>query len=318
MPSPLATIALLLALLAAPIVGAQTITLPPPMTAPTPPATVPSTQIISGGGGIPAAPSGKPLTTATQAGKSIDYLNNGVPIKAYLVAPEGPGPFPAIIVAHDIFGLNPWIKKQADQLATQGYVVIVPDLNTRQNLAEPLADARTAWLAYDKMSDQQALSDLRAAVNFLVTHPTVGDKQPLAIVGYDMGGIYAMMLASIDLRIKAAVNYYGQIIYPVQNKLRPISPVEILFNLRAPLLSFYGDIDPQNPPDHLARLQSRLEHNPNNTHFTIITYPNVGHGFLVESRLGYNAQATQDAQDKTRDFLAKFLRVKPVTAKAGD
>jgi len=278
----------------------------------TQPATSPTTQ--AGGRDTPTlAPAdfGKPVTAKAAPGKMITIPNDVQEIQAYWITPAGRGPWPGIVMIHDIYGLTDWTKTEAEGLAQQGYAVIVPDLYTRQNLKDNYCpDARQAWNAYEKMSDQQALSDLRAAVTYLAANENVG-SQPIGTVGYDMGGIYAMMLASLDLRIKVAVNYYGRVIYSETSNIRPVSPVEMALNLRAPLLSFYGQVDPQNPSDHLKRLETRLANNPSKTYFSIIRYPDVGHGFLVETRQGYNADAAKDAHTRTRDFLAKILRAAP-------
>lgn len=258
-------------------------------------------------------------------GKMIEYPNSTQTLRAYWVTPADAKPAatapatevakdsvrPGIILVHDIFGLTLWTKQQADSLAADGYTVIVPDLYSRLEPLDAPRDAGQAWIDYEKTSDFQVLSDLRAAVSFLAANPAVGEKQPIGTVGYDMGGIYAMMLAAADLRVKAAVNYYGRILYTETTKYRPVSPVEVIFNLKAPLLSFYGDLDPQAPADQVRRLERRLEQNPNNIYYAVVRYPNVGHGFLVETRPGYNAQAAQDAMKRTRAFLSKILHVPP-------
>jgi dienelactone hydrolase len=100
-------------------------------------------------------------------------------------------------------------------------------------------------------------------------------------------------------------------VYSNITSARPNSPVEELFNLRCPLLSFYGNEDPQVPKEQVRALESRLSHNPNRTYYEIVRYPGVGHGFLVPGRQGFNAQAAQASEEKVRDFLARYLRAEP-------
>jgi carboxymethylenebutenolidase len=259
---------------------------------------------------------GKPVVTEIEPGQMITYKAGGRDIPAYWVTPKGMGAganaaMPSVIVVPDIFGMTPWIKGQADGLARQGYAVIVPNLYSRVAGAENGLDAQRAWLAYDQTPDEQIHDDLAAAVDYLQEDGKPTANQPVGIVGYDMGGIYAMMLAGNDLRVSAAVNYYGRVLYSTTSRNRPISPVEDLFNLRAPLLSFYGSIDPQVPESQVEALESRLSHNPNQTFYEIVRYPGVGHGFLVPTRQGYNAAAAKAAEEKTRDFLAQYLRAAP-------
>jgi carboxymethylenebutenolidase len=273
-----------------------------------PPATAPASA--------PAA-IGQPITTEINPGTMVTYKSATHDIKAYLVTPklpEGSPPAPTVIVVHDIFGMTPFIKAQADNLAKQGYRAMVPNLYSRLDKTDDTLDANAAWLAYDKTSDQQVAQDLSAAIDYLLP-ATPEDKpapfRPLGVVGYDMGGIYAMMLAASDLRITAAVNYYGRILYHNTSPSRPASPVESVFNLRAPLLSFYGAIDPQVPASHLEALESRLSHNLSKTFYETIVFPNVGHSFLVPTRPGYNKEASEKALEKTRVFLAAHLRAAP-------
>ncbi len=267
----------------------------------------------------PAPQYGKPLTTEINPGQMTTYKSGGGggrDIPAYLVVPKLPprSAMPSIILVHDIFGMTDWIKSQADGLAHQGYLVLVPNLFSRLPDTDKGLTPQQAWLDYDQTSDGQIHDDLSAAIEYLQAEGKATAGQPVGVVGYDMGGIYAMMLAGNDLRVSAAVNYYGRIIYNTTTRNRPISPVEDFFNIHAPLLSFYGSNDPQIPEAHIRALDSRLAHNPNQTYYEVVRYPGVGHGFLVPTRQGYNAAAAQQAADKTRGFLARYLRAEPKKA----
>jgi carboxymethylenebutenolidase len=259
---------------------------------------------------------GKPVATQINPGQVITYRSTIQDISAYLVTPRVPADAktPAVIYIHDIFGMTDFTRAQADNLARQGYTVLAPNLFSRIGGSEHGLNAQTAWIAYEKTPDPQVLSDLLAAVEYLNQEGKSTAGQPLALVGHDMGGIYAMMLAGDDLRITAAVNYYGRVLYTAMSPLRPVSPVEDLFNLRAPLLSFYGTNDPQIPPEQIRSLESRLQNNPNKTYYQVVQFSDVGHSFLVPTRQGYNAKAAAESQEKTRDFLARYLRAEPKKA----
>ncbi|MCL2639849.1 MAG: dienelactone hydrolase family protein [Phycisphaerales bacterium] len=242
-------------------------------------------------------------------GREVTYRSADADIRALLFTPKTATPTPAIIIVHDIFGMTPFIKSQAENFAKQGYTVLLPNLYSRlPNSGEPY-DSNTAWAAYNKTRDRQIMDDLSASIEYLQGQGHA--KRPLGIVGYDMGGSFAMLMACSDLRVNAAVNYYGRILYANTSAARPTSPVESLFNLHAPLLSFYGTNDPQVPESHIRALRSRLANNPNKTFHEIVLYPNVGHSFLVPTRPGYDKEATGQTEEKTRLFLARFLRAQP-------
>jgi len=288
---------------------------------------------------LPSVAYGKPIKTDINPGQMITYPSVNTDVQAYYVTPKlaptatpapadpnaAPPPagdtpsteapkMPAIIYIHDIFGMTDFAKKQADDLARQGYAVLMPNLYTRiDNTAKGLS-AQEAWIAYEKTADPQVKQDLQAAIEFLNIEGKPTADQPLAVVGHDMGGIFAMLLASSDLRVTAAVNYYGRIVYPNITPARPNSPVEDLFNLRAPILSFYGSNDPQTPNEQIKALESRLSNSPNHPYFEVVKLPGVGHGFMVPGRQGFNAQAASSSEEKTRNFLARYLRAEPKKA----
>lgn len=58
----------------------------------------------------------------------IQYRSGNDTVKAYLVKPEGDGPFPAILVIHEWWGLSDWVKQDAEEFARRGYVAVAVDL----------------------------------------------------------------------------------------------------------------------------------------------------------------------------------------------
>jgi carboxymethylenebutenolidase len=294
---------------------------------PTEPPAAPPEGTVAPAPSTPAKPAaasqgrvyGEPISTEINAGKMITYKSGNRDIQAYLVTPKIPADTkladaPAVVVVHDIFGMTPFIKSQAEMLAKQGYTVIVPYLYSRFENEVKGLDGQEAARAYEKISDVQVRRDISAAIDYLEGPPVEGmpAERRVGVVGYDMGGIYAMMMAGADIRVTCAVNYYGRILYSVTSENRPASPVESLFNLRAPLLNFYGAIDPQVPDWHIDAMESRLSKNLNKTFYEIVRYPKVGHSFLVPTRAGYNAEAAGKAMERTRKFLARYLRAEPV------
>ena len=73
------------------------------------------------------------ISTAVAAdSKSVSYQSGDETVQAVLYAPAGKGPFPAVIVIHEWWGLNDWVKEQASKLADEGYVALAVDLVSRQ------------------------------------------------------------------------------------------------------------------------------------------------------------------------------------------
>src|ERR1700734_1015910 len=102
-------------------------------------------------------------------GKSVSYKSGDETVQGLLYTPHGKGPFPAIIVIHEWWGLNDWIKDQASKLAEQGYEALAIDLYRGKV-------ATTADTAHELMRggpDDRANRDLEAAFNFLQSQPNV-------------------------------------------------------------------------------------------------------------------------------------------------
>src|SRR4051794_32102662 len=106
---------------------------------------------------------------AKVTGTEVTFTSGKEEIKGFLVVPEGKGPFPAIVVIQEWWGLNDWIKDNARRLAAQGYVCLAPDLY-RGKVATEMTMARKLMQG---MPRDRALRDLKGAVDFLAERKDV-------------------------------------------------------------------------------------------------------------------------------------------------
>ena len=116
-----------------------------------------------------------------------------------LHADAGKGPFPALVVIHEFWGLNDWVKEQASKLADQGYVSLAIDLYRGKV-------ATTPDMAHEIMRgvpEDRAKRDLHAAVEFLKSQPNV-KKDRIGAIGWCMGGGYALDVALQEPDLAAA------------------------------------------------------------------------------------------------------------------
>src|SRR5467141_4187301 len=119
--------------------------------------------------------------------KSVSYKSGDETVQAVLYTPTGKGPFPAIIVIHEYWGLNDWVKDQASKLADQGYVALAIDLYRGKV-------ATTPDMAHEIMRgvpEDRAKRDLHAAFVFLASQPNVR-KDRIGSIGWCMGGGYSL------------------------------------------------------------------------------------------------------------------------------
>ena len=106
-------------------------------------------------------------------GKDVSYKSGDDTVNAVLYTPKGKGPFPALVVIHEWWGLNDWVKEQASTLSDQGYATLAIDLYRGKV-------ATTPDLAHELMRgvpDDRAARDLHEAVEFLKSQPDV-KKRP--------------------------------------------------------------------------------------------------------------------------------------------
>jgi len=240
----------------------------------------------------PAAAKVKTMETTIKSG--------GEEVKAFLAEPEGKGPFPAIVVIQEWWGLNDWIKKNAERLAAKSYVCLAPDLYHGKVTDDPAVAGQLAkGLPHDR-----ALGDLKAAVNKLAHMENVS-KDEIGVIGWCMGGGYALQLALNDKRVKACAMCYGRVVTAADD-LKP---------LNATVLGIFGEEDRGIKPEDVRKFEAALKEAGKEV-AGIHIYKNAGHGFMRPSNgpdkenPAYNEEGAKDAWKQIDTFFAKTLKGK--------
>jgi len=224
-------------------------------------------------------------------GKEVSYKSGDETVKGMLYAPSGKGPFPALVVIHEWWGLNDWVKEQASKLADQGYVTLAVDLY-RGKVAD------TPELAHELMRgvpEDRATRDLLAAADYLRSRQDVNPAK-IGTIGWCMGGGYALNLALNDPKLAAAVINYGHL----------ATDKATLAKIHAPILGLFGGKDRGIPPEDVKQFEATLKELGKDVQVTI--YPEAGHGFEnPNNKQGYRADDAADAWKKITGFLAAKL-----------
>jgi carboxymethylenebutenolidase len=224
--------------------------------------------------------------------KDVSYKSGDETVNAVLYTPEGKGPFPAIIVIHEWWGLNDWVKEQASKLADQGYVALAIDLYRGKV-------ATTPELAHEIMRgvpEDRAKRDLHAAFEFLSAQPNV-KKDRVAAIGWCMGGGYALDVALQEPTLRADVINYGRL----------TTDPESIKKINAAILGSFGGQDHGIPANDVRAFEQALKQNGKKV--DIVIYPDAGHGFEnPNNRDGYRPQDAADAWTRTVNFLSSTLK----------
>src|SRR2546421_12736566 len=135
-------------------------------------------------------------------GKPVSYKSGDETVQAVIYTPNGKGPFPALVVIHEWWGLNDWVKDQASKLADQGYVTLAIDLYRGKVATTP----NEAHEFMGGVPQDRAKRDLEAAFNFLQSQSNI-KKDRIGAIGSCLGGGYALQLALDEPKLAAvAIN----------------------------------------------------------------------------------------------------------------
>jgi carboxymethylenebutenolidase len=227
--------------------------------------------------------------------RMLTFPGDGMTMTGYVARPSDKGPHPGMIVIQEWWGLNEHIKDISRRFARAGYVAIAPDLYSR--LGHPVtADPNEAGKLMQALQQADALKDLLATVGYLKTLEGV-DSGHLGVIGFCMGGSYALMLPCVTREISAAVPFYGQV-------PDPDTPLK---NLAAPLLYIYGEDDGWITKADVQRLRDALR--KYNKPGEVITYPGCSHAFFNDTRKDvYRPKEAEDAWQRTLSFFQRHLQ----------
>ena len=224
--------------------------------------------------------------------KSVSYKSGDETVQGVLYTPSGKGPFPALIVIHEWWGLNYWVKEQASKLADQGYEALAIDLYRGKV-------ATTPDMAHELMRgvpDDRANRDLKAAFDYLQSQPNV-KKDRIGAIGWCMGGGYALDVAIDEPTLAADVINYGHLV---------TDPATIK-KINAPILGLFGGQDQGITPDDVHKFEAAMKAQGKKVEIKI--YDDAGHAFEnPNNKTGYRAADADDAWKRTVNFLAQNLK----------
>lgn len=228
-------------------------------------------------------------------GEMTEYKSGDLNIPAYFVRPAKKGNAPAVLVIHEVFGLNDHIKSIADRFANVGYNAIAPNFFVRASEPPPkdASDMAALRKAAGSIPNEAAIKDMQAALDHLKT--IKGVRRRFASIGFCMGGGFSYQIATHTKDLACAAIFYGR------------TPVELAPQVSCPIVASFGGKDQGIPPEKVKELEEALKKAGKTVDIKI--YPDAGHGFFNDTRpTAYNAEAAADAWQRTLSFFKKYLK----------
>lgn len=221
--------------------------------------------------------------------ETVSIKSGDAKVDCYLARPAGDKAGPGLILIHEWWGLNDWVKKQADRYAEQGYVALAVDLYR----GEVAKDADHAHELMRGLPDERAVADLQAAFDYLAKSPATKGRK-IGVIGWCMGGGFALKLAIAEPSLACTVMCYG----------RPVNDVNELKKIKGPLLGIWGANDRGIEVEPFKK--ALKEAGVKNAHHV---YPGAGHAFLNDSNAkAYNKEQSAKAWKEIDGFLESNLR----------
>lgn len=224
--------------------------------------------------------------------ETVEFKSGNDTVSGFLALPDTPGSHAAIVVIHEWWGLNDWVKEQAVNLAGQGFVALAVDLY-RGKVA---TDASQAHELMRGLPQDRGIRDLQAAMTYLATRKDVKPDR-LGSIGWCMGGGFSIQLAVHDPRLRACVVNYGAL---------PTDPND-LQQIGAAVLGNFGADDHGITVADVEAFKKAMT--KAQRAFEVKIYPDAGHGFEnPNNKDGYRPEAAADAWMRTTNFFKSMLK----------
>jgi len=236
-------------------------------------------------------PNDPALTSSNVKFNSTD----GTSVAGYLTRPKDNVPRPAIVVIHENQGLTDHIRDVARRLAKAGYVALAPDLLSREGGTASFSTGQEAIAGIGKLDEESVTKDLTASINYLKGQSFVRANK-IGVIGFCWGGGNALLIATRNKDLAAAVVYYG----------RSPKNLDDVKNITAAVLEHYGALDQAITPQQ-PKLEEAMKKYGKSFEYHI--YTDAPHAFNNDTNPErYRAGAAKEAWGRTLDFFKKNLQ----------
>jgi dienelactone hydrolase len=237
-------------------------------------------------------------------GKTVEYSVQGVIMKGYLAYDENiKGERPGVLVVHEWWGVNDYVRRRARMLAELGYAALALDMYGGKVATHP-SDAQK-FAAEIRGNFDLAKAPFQAGMDFLKAQPVV-DPARIAAIGYCFGGGIVLNMAREGVDLKGVVSFHGGLA-PVQ----PAQPGAV----KARILVLHGEADATSTPEQVAAFKKEMD--AVGADYRFISYPGAKHAFTnpdadrlaqeFNMPIGYDAGADKKSWQEMRTFLKEIF-----------
>lgn len=221
--------------------------------------------------------------------QDVTFRGRHCELKAYVAHQAGDAPRPAVIVVQEWWGLDDHIRDVTRRFAQEGYFAVAPDLYSRQG-HKVTKDPNVAGQLMSKLDKGDGIEDLLSTVTWIKNQKEANPAR-IGVIGFCMGGSYALLLPCVSKDIKASAPFYGEV--PFNEQLK---------NLNCPVLYTYGENDGWITRKDVDRLSADLKRF--NKRGEVKIYKGCSHGFFNDTRKDVYAAA--EASDAWQNVLSMF------------
>ncbi len=225
----------------------------------------------------------------------VTVKNGDRVVKTFVAYPENPKKAKVVLVIHEIFGLTDWVRLTADQLASEGFIAVVPDLLSGMapngGGTDEFGGNDKARKAVAELPSPQVVADLKAVAQYAKSLPACNGQ--LAVTGFCWGGSQTFLFATESDSMTASFPFYGT----------APEGTSALEKISAPVYGFYAENDARvnaTLPETTAAMKALGK-----TYKPVI-YPGAGHGFM---RAGLAPDATEGNKTARREAWGRLIEL---------
>jgi len=237
--------------------------------------------------------------------ETVEYSQDGAALEGYLAYDDSvKRPRPGVLVIHEWWGINDYIKRRTEQLAELGYLAFTADIYGKDNRAKTREEAMALAGTFRSGPDRTLLrARANAGLNVLKKHPLT-DSQRVAAIGYCFGGTAVLELARSGADITGIVSFHGGLGTP--------EPADAK-NIRGTVLVLTGADDPSARPDQVIAFEDEMRRA--SVDWYLVSYANAVHGFTNPANgtnnsrgVAYNEKADMRSWQAMKDFFNEIFK----------